>query len=151
MHVIIRKNERRLYLMDGARVLLCAPVGLGRTPVGAKQREGDGKTPEGSYPLCLIKPNGKYGRSLGLAYPGLADAQAALDSGLIAQTDYQAIASALAAHRRPPWGTPLGGEIYIHEGGAQEDWTQGCIALNTGDMDLLFPHHAEIARVDILP
>ena len=57
MHVIIRKNERRLYLMDGTRMLLCAPVGLGRTPVGAKRREGDGKTPEGSYTLCLIKPN----------------------------------------------------------------------------------------------
>ena len=151
MHVIIRKRERQLYLIDGEQILLQAAVGLGPVSAGAKQAEGDGKTPEGVYTLCLIKPDGKYGRSLGLSYPSLADARAALREGRITPDTCQAIADALAAHRRPPWGTALGGEIYIHEGGAHRDWTQGCIALDTGDMDVLFAHRAQITRVEILP
>ncbi|HPF88290.1 MAG TPA: L,D-transpeptidase family protein [Candidatus Limiplasma sp.] len=151
MRVIIRKQERRLYLLDGQTVLLCAPVALGRHTLGKKQREGDGRTPEGTYHICLIKPNGKYGRSLGLDYPSPADAAAALQRRAIDPDTCQTIADAAAAHRRPPWGTPMGGEIYIHEGGVQRDWTQGCIALNAEDMDILFPYHAQITQVDIFP
>ena len=151
MRVVINKNERKLYLLDGSAVLLCAPVGLGRVPTGAKAREGDGKTPEGLYTVCLVKPNGKYGRSLGLNYPNTADARVALAATAIAEVAFQAIASAETEKRRPPWGTVLGGEIYIHEGGAHADWTQGCIALNAADMDQLYPHRAEIVQVEIRP
>jgi len=151
MHVIIRKRERTLCLMKQAQIILRAAVGLGRSPVGPKRREGDGKTPEGIYALCLVKPCGKYGRSLGLSYPNLNDAKAALEDGRIAPAAFHAISDALAAHQRPPWGTALGGEIYIHEGGAHADWTQGCIALNAEDMDVLFAHHTQITRVEIHP
>ena len=44
-----------------------------------------------------------------------------------------------ARGERPPWGTFLGGEIYIHAGGSAENWTAGCIALDAGDMESLFP------------
>ena len=40
--------------------------------------------------------------------------------------------------KRPPWGTSLGGEIYIHAGGSDRDWTAGCIALDEADMAKLF-------------
>jgi murein L,D-transpeptidase YafK len=151
MRVLILKKQRKLYLMDGDAVLLCAPVGLGRHPLGRKERAGDGKTPEGVYSVCLVKPNGKYGRSLGISYPNSADARLSLEAGWISTETCQAIQSATAENRRPPWGTAQGGEIYIHEGGAQEDWTQGCIALNSADMDTLYPHRDDIAEVEIRP
>lgn len=151
MRVLIQKKKRTLYLLDGEVTLLCAPVGLGSHPEGPKTREGDGRTPEGVYTVCLVKPNGKHDRSLGLNYPNLADAQAALDSQAIDEAAYQAIAKAVRENRRPPWGTALGGEIYIHEGGAQADWTQGCVALNACDMDVLFPHYPDIGQVEIIP
>jgi murein L,D-transpeptidase YafK len=151
MRVVVRKGERKLYLLDGDAVVLCAPVGLGRVPVGAKAREGDGKTPEGVYTVCLVKPDGKYGRSLGLSYPNTADARAALVTKIIDEAAFRAVAVAEAHNRRPPWGTALGGEIYIHEGGAQGDWTQGCIALNASDMDRLYPYHPQITQVEIRP
>ena len=151
MRVIIHKAARTLTLQHGHTALLSIPVGLGRMPAGAKQQEGDGKTPEGSYFICLIKPDGKYGRSLGLSYPNTADAATALEDGRINYDTYQAITDAQTRGVRPPWGTALGGEIYIHEGGAASDWTQGCIALNAADMDKLYPYHPQITAVEIYP
>ncbi|HPJ03564.1 MAG TPA: L,D-transpeptidase family protein [Candidatus Limiplasma sp.] len=151
MRIVINKEKRRLCLLDGDTTLLCAPVALGRDPLGAKAREGDGKTPEGSYRICLVKADGKYGRSLGLSYPNTEDARAGLASGVIDEATYLAILNAQTQRRRPPWGTALGGEIYIHEGGANSDWTEGCIALNPSDMDALYPLHKYVTDVEILP
>jgi L,D-peptidoglycan transpeptidase YkuD (ErfK/YbiS/YcfS/YnhG family) len=46
--------------------------------------------------------------------------------------------SALERRERPPWNTPLGGEIFIHGNGSQSDWTWGCVALDNEDMKELF-------------
>lgn len=149
MQILIEKEKRRLSLVSGCSILASLPISLGREPVGAKAREGDGKTPEGIYRICLIKENGKYGRSLGLSYPSVKDAQAAYDKGWIDAQTLMAIQQAQAENRRPPWGSPLGGEIYIHEGGSGSDWTQGCIALNVDDMDVLWKYRNEIDEVVI--
>lgn len=126
-------------------------VGLGRHPAGPKRAEGDGRTPEGVYQICLVKENGKYGRSLGLNYPGVSDAEGAFRQGRIDRQTYQNILLAQEENRRPPWGTPLGGEIYLHEGGSDRDWTQGCIALDEKDMDVIFPLRDRIQSVTITP
>lgn len=135
---------------DGAMVHACR-VGLGRNPLGPKTAEGDGCTPEGVYRICLVKENGKYGRSLGLSYPGVSDAERAYAQGRIDRQTYENILLSHAENRRPPWGTPLGGEIYLHEGGSDRDWTQGCIALDAQDMDVIFPLRDRIQRVTITP
>ena len=82
MMIRIEKSLRRLTVYDGGREVLRCPIALGAQPVGPKQREGDGRTPEGRYFICLVKEAGKYGRSLGLSYPGTADAQLAFDEAL---------------------------------------------------------------------
>lgn len=151
MYLRICKSARELTLWQEERLIMRCPVGLGRCPVGPKTREGDGCTPEGRYRICLIKEQGKYGRSLGLSYPGPEDGGRALAEGRIDLPTCQAICRAHQENRRPPWGSPLGGEIYIHEGGSASDWTQGCIALNKEDMDALFPLRREIEWVEIVP
>ena len=148
----IHKGRRELVLLeDDGTVALKAAIALGWSPLGPKRREGDGKTPEGVYTICLVKEAGRHGQSLGLSYPEAADADAALAVGRIDRATHAAI---LAAHRqglRPPWGSSLGGEIFIHAGGTQGDWTQGCIALEKKDMARLFALAGSIARVEILP
>ena len=67
MRVIIEKHERRLTVFEGGREVFRCRVALGCEPEGPKQREGDGRTPEGVYTICLVKERGKYGRSLGLS------------------------------------------------------------------------------------
>lgn len=149
--LLIEKQKRLLTLARGGEVLLRCRVGLGSTPVGRKRAQGDGRTPEGVYSICLIKEAGKYGRSLGLSYPNREDAELALREGRIDLETHRAIADRLADGLRPPWGTALGGEIYLHEGGSRSDWTAGCIALDAADMDVVFACREWICRVEIVP
>ncbi len=142
----IRKGERVL-LWRGRTYR----IALGTSPEGHKEREGDGKTPEGEYFVCTKNEKSKFHRSLGLSYPNAEDAHRALDTGRISQTEYSAILSAQAENRRPPWDTPLGGFIMIHGGGTDGDWTKGCIALEDADMDILFAEVPMGTAVRILP
>ena len=138
MRVTVEKSRRLLTVTENGRALWQTRVALGREPAGPKRREGDGRTPEGVYRVCLCKAQGKYGLSLGLSYPGAADARRAYAEGIIDRATLDAVEAAETEGRRPPWGTPLGGEIYIHGGGTQTDWTAGCIALSDSDMAVLF-------------
>ena len=151
MRIIIEKGKRLLRLMDGGAEALRAPVALGRQPVGAKRRAGDGRTPEGVYRVCLAKEHGKYGLSLALNYPNHGDAARAFAEGAIDRGTLEAVAAAEAEGRRPPWGSPLGGEIYLHEGSVDADWTAGCVALRREDMAVLFAMREGIEAVEIRP
>ena len=149
--LVINKKERRLHLYDGlGRELFACPVGLGFAPDGPKEREGDGKTPEGDYYICLKRETGKYGMALGISYPNCEDAKMAYERGDISEESLAAVFLAQREGRRPPWGTKLGGEIYLHGGGAF-DWTAGCIALDDEDMKKLFPLMEERDEVTIFP
>ena len=152
MKLMIEKSLRRLTLCgpEDAPLFVCK-IALGACPVGPKEREGDGKTPEGVYHVCLVKERGKYGRSLGLDYPNPADGERGLKAGLIDRAALNAIQKAWDSGARPPWGTALGGEIFIHEGGTASDWTAGCIALDESAMDRLFPYRNALDSVWILP
>lgn len=134
MRILIEKALRRLTVIgDEGAVRLQCPIALGSAPEGSKCREGDGKTPEGAYFVCL-KKMGKYGPSLGVSYPNVQDAErCGADAELIA-----CIRACEAQGKRPPWGTFLGGEIYIHGGGVEKDWTAGCIALGDEDAARLY-------------
>jgi murein L,D-transpeptidase YafK len=151
MIVTVSKSDRLLLLTQNGEPLFRARVTLGREPIGAKQIAGDGRTPEGRYHICLVKEFGKYGRSLGLDYPNGADGQRGFSDGIIDNATLLAIQAAQAQGRRPPWGTALGGEIYLHEGATDSDWTEGCIALTSTDMERLFILRSQIEFVDILP
>lgn len=134
MVILVEKADRRLTLRDDrGACLLTAPIALGSSPTGPKRRSGDGKTPEGRYFVCL-KKRGKYGASLGVSYPNLSDAETAGAGPELCRC----IAERTAQGMRPPWGTELGGEIYIHGGGTERAWTAGCIALRDEDAERLY-------------
>ena len=145
MHILIEKGKRLLTFTDGDR-RLTFPIALGPCPVGRKERQGDRKTPEGRYHVCL-KKMGKYGPSLGVSYPNTDDAQ------LFGADDHllSLIRTAEATLSRPPWGSPMGGEIYIHGGGTESDWTAGCIALTDADAQTLYDLCAPGTPIDIIP
>jgi murein L,D-transpeptidase YafK len=134
----IYKVKRELILYSGDQVVRTYRVGLGFTPEGPKQIQGDGRTPEGTYFVCVKNPKSKYYLSLGINYPNGQDAQRGLTAGLISQAEYQKIIEAEEQGTRPPWNTKLGGEIFIHGRGSASDWTLGCIALNDEHMRELY-------------
>ena len=136
--IIVKKSDRILELWDGDDLMATYPIGLGWDPIGDKQKEGDGKTPEGVYYVCTRNNYSRFYLSLGLSYPNKEDAYEALEEGLINQSTYNQIEDAINNEVQPPWYTPLGGEIMIHGHGSHSDWTAGCVAVNDDIMDILW-------------
>jgi murein L,D-transpeptidase YafK len=136
--ILVKKSQRRLLLLDGDSIAASYDIGLGFAPVGDKECEGDGKTPEGAYYVCTKNPNSKYHLSLGINYPNAADAEAGYLAGLISEADRDRIVFASSTGETPLWNTALGGEIFIHGHGSKRDWTAGCVAMNDADMDQLY-------------
>ena len=115
----VHKAERKMYLLHGTEVLETYDIALGFTPVGHKQIEGDGKTPEGLYYITHRNPRSSFYLSLGISYPNDQD---------------RAAAAAL--------GKPPGGDIFIHGGPrgpiTQPDWTAGCISVTDRQMEVVY-------------
>jgi len=138
--IVVKKSERKLELWDGDKLYGTYPVGLGWNPEGDKKVEGDGRTPEGTYYVCVRNANSRFYLSLGVSYPNKEDAKEALEAGMISQSVYNKIADAIDNKSCPPWDTPLGGAIMIHGMGSGSDWTAGCIAVDNDVMDILWKH-----------
>jgi murein L,D-transpeptidase YafK len=149
--IIIHKKRRKLEVFDGKTLVKTYEIALGKTPVGDKEIEGNGRTPEGKFYEFTKNDKSKFHLSLGLSYPNLEDAERGLSAGLITKAEYDAIAETIAEKKMPPQTTKLGGEIYIHGGGTDGDWTQGCVALADDDIKKLFDSIPVGTPVRILP
>ena len=136
--IIIKKAQKKLLLYSEEKLLRTYPVKIGFNPVGDKIRQGDKRTPEGSYYICMKNPRSKYYLSLGLSYPSIEDAERGLEQKLITKNDHARIIEKISKKSIPPWDTPLGGEIFIHGGGETWEWTYGCIALCNKDIEELY-------------
>jgi murein L,D-transpeptidase YafK len=118
---VMRKSERRLYLMKNGAVLRTYRAALGLQPAGTKQRSGDFRTPEGVYQLTRRNPHSDYFLSIQVSYPNAEDQQRA-------QRNRWEVGGSIMVHglpntlRHPP-------DYY-----ANTDWTDGCIALSNTDM-----------------
>ncbi len=136
--LVIKKGERVLELFDGENLIKTYKIALGFAPESSKRREGDGKTPEGDFYIFTKNGKSKYYLSLGLSYPNAGDAKRGLRGEIITRREYDAIIKAIEEKRMPPQNTRLGGEIYIHGGGIETDWTRGCAALENKDIKEIF-------------
>jgi murein L,D-transpeptidase YafK len=67
--VIVVKSQRSLTLLSQGKILRTYKVALGGTPVGAKEQEGDHKTPEGSYILDRRNAKSRFYKSIHVSYP----------------------------------------------------------------------------------
>jgi murein L,D-transpeptidase YafK len=134
----ISKSNRTLEVFDGDSLIRTYKIALGSEPVGDKEVEGDGKTPEGEFFIFTKNPKSSFYLSLGLSYPNIEDAQRGLENELISQEEHDLIVEAINAKKMPPQKTALGGEIYIHGSGNIADWTAGCVAMTNSEMKELF-------------
>lgn len=117
--ILVFKEARTMYLMHHDVPLRKFDIDLGRVPVGHKQFEGDGRTPEGDYIIDRRNPNSLYHLSIGISYPEVHDTLVANEAGL----------------------SP-GGDIFIHgrngKDGGRRDWTEGCIAVTDREMEDIY-------------
>lgn len=119
--IVVKKSERRMELWRDGTVVANYRVSLGLAPEGHKQREGDFRTPEGSYHLTRRNARSDFFLAVQLSYPESSD---------------------IALARKRGWSP--GGLIMVHglpnvpkyprERYLNTDWTDGCIALSNEDM-----------------
>jgi outer membrane protein assembly factor BamD (BamD/ComL family) len=120
--ILIEKNERRLTLISKGKVLKTYKIALGGNPNGPKERQGDNKTPEGTYVIDSRNKDSRYHLSLHISYPNENDKKRAKELGV----------------------SP-GGDIMIHgikngfswvgDVHAEVDWTKGCIAVTDEEIE----------------
>jgi len=123
--VLIEKKERRLTLLSKGEVIKTYKIALGGIPVGPKERQGDNKTPEGTYIIDSRNRDSGYHLSLHISYPNEKDKMRAKELGV----------------------SP-GGDIMIHgiknsltrvgAYHAEVDWTKGCIAVTNEEMEEIY-------------
>lgn len=119
--VLVMKSERKLYLQQRGETIKSYRISLGKQPDGAKQREGDLRTPEGFYWIDWRKPSDNYQLSLHISYPNARDLAKAKQAGV-------SPGSMIMIH-----GTPVDEEYpewFFHT----LDWTEGCIAMRNADI-----------------
>jgi murein L,D-transpeptidase YafK len=151
-HIVVFKAERTLRLLDDRGELIAAyPAKIGRASDGTKEFEGDRRTPEGEYFVCVKNPKSNFHLSLGLNYPNAEDARRGFAAGLITEQQRIDIETAERERRLPPWDTPLGGEIFIHGRGDRSDGTAGCIALEDPAIEEVYSLVHVGTRVTIHP
>lgn len=120
--LVVRKQERRLYLMSNGQVVRSYRISLGQTPEGHKLYEGDSRTPEGSYTIDYRNPNSDFYKSIRISYPNTKDRELAAAWGLKPGGN-------IMIHGLP---NDVGDMAFAYEG---LDWTDGCIAVNNEQMD----------------
>ncbi len=120
--ILIEKKERRLTLISKGKVLKSYKIALGGNPNGPKERQGDNKTPEGTYVIDSRNRDSRYHLSLHISYPNMKDKK-----------------------RAKQLGVSPGGDIMIHgiKNGfswvgdlhTEVDWTKGCIAVTDEEIE----------------
>lgn len=120
--VLVKKSERRMYLLHQGEIVKEYKVRFGANPSGHKEQEGDERTPEGKYMLDYKKEKSSFYKALHISYPNKAD-----------------IEKAKLKNVHP------GGQIMVH--GQKNglgwlsiitqmfNWTDGCIAVSNKEMD----------------
>ena len=71
--VVVHKAKRRMELYRDGAVVASYKVSLGLVPTGQKQREGDYRTPEGSYRLTRRNAQSDFFLAVQVSYPEAAD------------------------------------------------------------------------------
>ncbi|ELR65493.1 ErfK/YbiS/YcfS/YnhG family protein [Photobacterium marinum] len=115
-YVLVKKAERKLFLIKNNQIFKEYNISLGKQPVGHKFKRGDYRTPEGVYEIDFRNRQSKFHLSLHINYPNQQDIE-----------------------RARMLGVDPGGDIFIHglPNGKNKpllykgvDWTRGCIAVN---------------------
>jgi murein L,D-transpeptidase YafK len=136
--ISVEKSAHSLTLMSKGNALKTYHVALSTVPVGAKERVGDHKVPEGKYTVDEKKPASRFHLALHVSYPNAADRA-----------------------RAKKLGVDPGGEIEIHGPEKkyawlgslhrEHDWTDGCIAVTDAEIEEIYPLVAVGTAVEIRP
>lgn len=136
--VVVEKSAKLMTLYTGSKPIKTYKIALGRSPKGAKYKQGDRRTPEGFYTINGRNPESAYHLALQISYPNERDLEIA---GML--------------------GVPAGSGIAIH--GLSEDyewmgkfhtslnWTDGCIAVTNKEIEEIWRLVPDGIEIQIKP
>lgn len=136
--IVVEKAARRLTLFRGATPLKSYRVALGRSPIGAKEQEGDQRTPEGIYSIDHHKPDSAFHLALHISYPNPDDIARATERGVAAGSD-------IMIHGLP------NGRGWIGALHRTRDWTVGCIAVTDAQIEEIWRAVPDGTPIEIRP
>lgn len=136
--VLIEKRVRTLTLSSNGVIVKSYKVALGRKPEGAKEKEGDNKTPEGMYTIDTRNTKSSYHLALHISYPNAQDIQRAKQQGV-------SPGSSIMIHGI------RNGLGWIGKFHRRLDWTKGCIAVTNDEIDEIGRFVANGTPVEIKP
>jgi murein L,D-transpeptidase YafK len=143
-YIIVDKSDYELKVYDEDGWYATYPVVFGGKDLGDKMKEGDRKTPNGSFKIILKKIHPKWGPELLLNYPNEVSYQKFNErkqKGLI------------------PKNAKIGDGIAIHATRPEEEWTidnfynwtDGCVSVKYTEMKDLFSYIPVGTPVTIQP
>jgi L,D-peptidoglycan transpeptidase YkuD (ErfK/YbiS/YcfS/YnhG family) len=124
--ILVDKIQSTFLILKEGKEFKTFPAEFGKSWMGDKMYAGDKATPEGVYKVLEKKSRAKtkYYKALLINYPNSED-----------QKRYDKMVRSGEISRR----TGIGGLIEIHgDGGKGVNWTDGCIALENKQMDVVF-------------
>jgi murein L,D-transpeptidase YafK len=119
--ILILKKDHVMELLAGGKVIRTYKVALGQGGLAPKEREGDGRTPEGHY-VIDAKYFNHYHKALRLSYPNAEDRKRAAKLGV-------SPGGFILIHGLP------NGQGWIGAAHRLYDWTLGCIAVTDEEID----------------
>lgn len=136
--ILILKKDHVMELLSGGKVIRTYKVALGQGGLAPKQREGDGRTPEGHYFIDAKYEHSAYHKALHVSYPNAEDRKRSARLGA-------SPGGAIMIHGLPNGKGWVGGRHRLY------DWTLGCIAVTDEEIDEVWNLVPAGTPVDIRP
>jgi murein L,D-transpeptidase YafK len=138
--ILILKKDHVMELLAGGKVIRSYKVALGQGGLAPKEREGDGRTPEGHYTIDARYAGAAthYHKALHVSYPNAEDRKRAAKLGV-------SPGGAIMIHGLP------NGKGYVGAAHRLFDWTLGCIAVTDEEIDEVWELVAMGTPVEIRP
>ena len=119
--LVVYKSERKLEFWANHNLIKTYKISLGRNPIGPKEKQGDGKTPEGLYFISDKNPNSRFHLNLGISYPNEEDRKKSKNPG-----------GDIKIHGLK------NGNSWIGKFQRLFDWTDGCVAVTNAEIEELY-------------
>ncbi len=136
--ILILKKDHVLELIAGGKVIRTYKVALGSGGLAAKEREGDGRTPEGHYVIDSRNEHSAYHRALHISYPNDEDRRRAAKLGV-------SPGGSIMIHGLP------NGKGWIGAAHRTVDWTLGCVAVTDDEIEEIWKLAPVGTPVEIRP
>jgi murein L,D-transpeptidase YafK len=120
--ILILKKDHVMELLAGGKVIRTYKVALGQGGLAPKERQGDGRTPEGHYTIDARYAESHYYKALHVSYPNAEDRKRAASLGV-------SPGGAIMIHGLP------NGKGWVGAAHRLYDWTLGCIAVTDEEID----------------